>query len=86
MKLVFGSMGFVATSITSLITPFGIGLYGHFYPIPASLIVELPPQISDSYTFRRTEQSDTSMTMPTALNLPISTLDACCLSSVDRCI
>lgn len=35
---------------------FRVGLYGHYYPIPASLIVELPPQITDSYTLRRPEQ------------------------------
>lgn len=28
---------------------FRIGLYGHFYPIPASCIVELPPSLHDTY-------------------------------------
>ena len=28
---------------------FRVGLYGHFYPIPASLIVELPPDLKDTY-------------------------------------
>ena len=28
---------------------FRVGLYGHFYPIPASLIAELPPNLQDTY-------------------------------------
>ena len=28
---------------------FRVGLYGHFYQIPASLIVELPPELKDTY-------------------------------------
>ena len=28
---------------------FRVGLYGHFYPIPASLIADLPPDLQDTY-------------------------------------